>query len=340
VSNTRVLVLMHEALIPDITIPEESFDRDKCPHITEYDVVKTLTDLGNEVLPLGVISDLRKIRNTIDEFKPHIVFNLLEEFDGEAVFDQNVVSYLELLRIPYTGCNPRGLMIGRDKSLSKKILTYHDIPTPSFYVFPKSKKTKKPDSLEFPLIVKCLSEEASLGISQASVVHNEEKLMERVQYINQKLGVDAIAEQFIAGREFFLGILGNHQLKPLPVWELQFENSSKPNKEFYSNRAKFNKEYRQRKGVKTHKADISQELEEKMAKIGRTTYQALELNGYARIDMRMDQKGKVYVIEANPNPDISREDEFAESAKHNNIDYPTLLSKILSLAKSWHNYEN
>ena len=331
---------MHTALVPDISIPEDSIDREKCLFITEYDVVKTLTEIGHEVRALGVISDLRKIRDTIEEFKPHIVFNLLEEFDGEAVFDQNVVSYLELLRIPYTGCNPRGLMLGRDKSLSKKILTYHEISTPEFYVFPKSNKTKCPENIKFPLIVKCLSEEASLGISKASVVHNQEKLMERVHYINQKLGVDAIAEEFIEGKEFFVGILGNHQLRPLPIWELQFENSPDPDKEFYSNRAKFNKEYRQRKGVKTCKADITKELEEKIMSIGRKTYQALELNGYARIDLRMSLDGEVYVIEANPNPDISREDEFALSAKYIKMDYPTLLSKILSLAKSWHNYEN
>jgi D-alanine-D-alanine ligase len=331
---------MHKTLVPDISIPEKSIDRDTCLHITEYDVVKTLTEIGHEVRSLGVISDLKKIRDTIEEFRPHIVFNLLEEFDGEAVFDQNVVSYLELLRVPYTGCNPRGLILGRDKSLSKKILAYHNISTPAFYVFPKSKRTKCPENIHYPIIVKCLSEEASLGISKASVVHNEEKLMERVMYINQKLGVDAIAEEFIEGKEFFVGILGNHQLRTLPIWELQFENSSDPNKEFYSNRAKFNKEYRQRKGVKTCKADISKELEEKIMSLGRKTYQALELNGYARIDMRMGLDDEIFVIEANPNPDISKEDEFALSAKHIQIDYPTLLSKILSLAKSWHHYEN
>lgn len=335
----RVLVLMHEALVPDLSIPEKEIDRIECPFVTEYDVVKTLIKLGHEVLPLGVISDLKKIRNTIDEFKPHIVFNLLEEFDGEAVFDQNVVSYLELLRVPYTGCNPRGLILGRDKSISKKLLTYHDIKTPLFWVFPKSKKTSIPADIEYPVIVKCLNEEASFGIAQASLVNNEEKLRERVDYINKKLEVDAIVEQFIEGREFFVGVIGNYQLKALPVWELQFEKSDSPSKEFYSNRAKFNSDYRKRKGIKTSKAKISNELEDRMQDLAKKTYQALELNGYARVDLRMNEKEEIYVIEANPNPDISKEDEFASSAKSEKTDYQSLLAKILSLAKSWHAYE-
>ena len=331
---------MHKDLVPDITLSEEEIDREDCPFITEYDVVKTLTELGHEVLPLGVISDLKLIRENIDTFRPQIVFNLLEEFDGEAVFDQNVVSYLELLRVPYTGCNPRGLILSRDKSLSKKILTYHKIPTPNFLVFQKSKKNKIPENLNYPLIVKCLSEEASYGISQASLVHNEEKLLERVDYLNRKLGADAIVEEFVEGKEFFIGIFGNHNLSSLPVWELVFENSENPDKEFYSNRAKFNKKYRERKGVKTVKAKLTPALEDKIVKIARDTYQALEINGYARIDLRMTQDETVYVIEANPNPDISKEDEFALSAKYSDMNYKTLLTKILSLAKSWHNYEN
>ncbi|TNF00260.1 MAG: D-alanine--D-alanine ligase, partial [Deltaproteobacteria bacterium] len=172
----RILVIMHKDLVPPDDVDPKKLDPFTTTYLTEADVIYTLKSLGHEVKAIGIISDLVPLREAIEVFKPHIVFNLLEEFDGEAVFDQNVVSYLELLRVPYTGNNPRGLIFARDKALTKKILTYHRIKTPKFHVFPKNKKTKRPSQLNFPLIVKCLDEEASLGISQASVVHNDEKL--------------------------------------------------------------------------------------------------------------------------------------------------------------------
>ena len=155
----RILVLMHKDLIP----PEQlnGHDLNTVEWKTEYDIVSTLRKLGHEVTPLGVKSDLEVIRGAVEELKPHIAFNLLEEFDGVAVYDQNVVSYLELLRVPYTGCNPRGLMLSRDKALSKQVMSYHRIPYPEFMVVPIHRMVRRPKWLEFPLIVKSVSEEAS-----------------------------------------------------------------------------------------------------------------------------------------------------------------------------------
>jgi D-alanine-D-alanine ligase len=326
---------MHKDLVPPLELSEKEFDRNEVPWITEWDVIKGLESLGHTAIPVGVISDLKVIKDAIDEYSPNLVFNLLEEFDGEVLLDQNVVSYLELLRVPYTGCNPRGLMLARDKALTKKILLYHRIKTPRFQVFPKNKKTKKNKQLNFPLIVKCLTEEASLAISKASVVNSEEKLLERVKYINQKIGVDAIVEEFVEGREFYVGVMGNYKLKTLPVWELKFENVEKPEKEFYSNRAKWNTSYRKRKGIKTGLANLSNEKINVINKLCKRTYKQLNLNGYSRVDLRMTNDGEVYVIEVNPNPCISRVDEFADSAKHIKIEYKDLLNEILKLAKNW-----
>lgn len=331
----RIIVMMHETLIPPDEVNEKEVDWPNTPWETEYDVCKALEKNGHTVLKLGVVSDLKKIRDTIEEFKPHIVFNLLEEFDGEAIYDQNVVSYLELLKVPYTGCNPRGLILARDKALTKKILNYHRVKTPQFWVFPKNRPRKIAKKINYPVIVKCLNEEASLGISQASLVHNDEKLMERVRYIHQNLQVDAIAEEFIEGREMYIGVIGNHRIKALPVWELFFKNSETPSKEFYSSRAKFNDKYRVKKGIDTQKAKISQELEKKIHKICKKTYRVLDLNGYARIDIRMTEDEKIYVLEANPNPDISELDEFAESARFLKIKYPELLDQIIRLGLNW-----
>lgn len=326
---------MHHTLIPPNEVIEEEVNWPEVDWETEYDVCHNLKKLGHEVLPLGVESDLKKIGEAIENFKPHIVFNLLEEFDGEAIFDQNVVSYLELLGVPYTGTNPRGLMLARDEALSKKILSFHRIKTPKFWAFPRGRRKKMPKNFKFPLFVKCLNEEASLGISKASLVHSEEKLWERVDYIHQSLQVDAIAEEFIIGREMYVGAMGNNRLTPLPVWELFFKNSEDPAKEFYSSRAKFNDKYRQRKGIDTNKADISKELEQKIHNICKKTYRALDLNGYARIDLRLSDENEIYVIEANPNPNIAELDEFASSALYAKIKYPALLEKLIDFGIKW-----
>lgn len=328
-------MLVHPDLIPPEDIKKSEIDPEFTQWITEYDVLTTMKNNDHKVEILGVAENLSVIKDKINEFKPNIVFNLLEEFQGEAIFDQNVVSYLELLGMPYTGSNPKGLMIGRDKALSKKILAFHKIHTPKFQVFPRNKPRKKIFIKSFPLIVKCLTEEASLGISQASIVHNEEKLRERVQFIHEKYKADAIAEQFIEGREFFVGIIGNYALEALPVWELKFEQADEPGKEFYTSNAKFNDEYRKRKGISTGKAKISEDLELELQKVAKKAYKCLGLSGYARMDMRVDDLGKIYVLEVNPNPDISEADDFAQSAKKRGYTYGELLNKIIKLGYKW-----
>src|SRR4051812_23504543 len=188
----------------------------------EYDVIETLREQGHEVKVLGVHDDLTGIRPTAGFFDPHIVLNLMEAFAGVTTFDQNVVSYLELLRLPYTGCNPRGLILARDKALSKKLLAYHRIPVPEFTVVSVGRKVVLPKRLRFPMIVKSLFFEASAGISQASVVENPEQLAKRVTFIHDNLGTAAIVEQFIDGRELYVGVVGNGRLDVFPVWEMSF----------------------------------------------------------------------------------------------------------------------
>ncbi len=331
----RIVVLMHADLIPPPDIKEGAFDPDVEEWTTEFDVVKGLKKAGFEVDVLGVRDDLDVIRQHIASFQPDCVFNLLEEFNGIPEYDQNVVSYLELLGIPYTGSNPRGLILGRDKAIAKKIFNFHGIKTPHFDVFPVGKSIKRPAHLSYPMIVKCLNEEASLGLSQASVVHSDKKLIERVVYLHEKLNADAIVEEFIAGKEYFVGIMGNKRLKALPVMELHYANIDRPEREIYSQRAKWNKAYRKRKGIVARPALIDDLLAKKIKQIAHKTFKALELSGYARIDMRVDQRGQVFVIEANPNPNIARIDEFADSARAAGMHYDELLSKIISLGIQW-----
>src|SRR6476659_4703159 len=223
VNKLRVVALVHRHLMPPDTI-EEGTDITAAPWRTEYDVVSTLTAMGHEVRALAIHDDLGELRRASEEWKPHISFNLLEGFDDITIFDQNVVSHLELLKLSYTGCNPRGLLLARDKSLSKKLLAYHRIPVPEFEVFRIGRPIRRPKRLNFPLMVKSLTQEASIGISQASVVDTDEKLKERVTFIHESIGTSAIVERYIDGRELYVGILGNQVLQSLPVWELFFTN--------------------------------------------------------------------------------------------------------------------
>src|SRR5262249_47371403 len=219
----RVLVLVHPDLVPPDSLKGHS-EQEINNWKTEYDVVSTLRAAGHQVRPLGVEDELKPIRDEIESWKPNVVFNLLEQFHGEAVYDQNVASYLELLRMPYTGCNPRGLVLARGKDLSKKLLIYHRIPLPEFAVFPLRRKIRRPPRLTFPLIVKSLNEDASWGISQASVVNGDEKPPERGGFTQEGIGPAAIAEQYMEGRELYVGILGNERLRVFPIWELDFGN--------------------------------------------------------------------------------------------------------------------
>jgi len=329
----RVLVLMHEDLVPPDDISGLA-DQEVMPFATEYDVVTAMSWLGHEAIKLGVHDELAPLRRALREIEPHVVFNLLEEFHGEAVFDQHMVSYLELQRAAYTGCNPRGLVLGRDKALSKKILHYHRIRCPRFSVFALGRRVRRPAKLSFPLIVKSLVEEGSTGISEASVVHNDEKLQERVAFIHRTVGTDAIAEEFIDGREVYAGVLGNHRLTVLPPWELKIEKLRSDAPRIATRRVKFDIEYQEKHGVEIGPAHFDEALTARYQSVAKRIYRVLGLSGYARIDFRLTPGGELYFLEANPNPDIARGEEFSSAAKAAGLDYEPLMQKLLNLGIS------
>ena len=329
--KTRVLVLLHPEQVPPDSIKGYS-EQDIIAFKTGYDIVNTLRKARHEVRVLGVQHELRPIRAEIDAFQPDIVFNLLEEFHGEPAYDQNVASYLELIRIPYTGCNPRGLMLSRGKDLSKKLLHYHRIPVPAFAVFPMRKKIQRPARLPFPLIIKSLSEDASLGIAQKSIVDSDDKLQERVTFIHDRVGTAAIAEQYIDGRELYVGVVGNDRLRVLPVWELEFTDLPAGALPIATERVKHNIEYQKRRGVMQGPAeDLSPALDAKIRDTVKRICRILELDGYARIDFRLSKDGVPYFIEANPNPEIAESEELAQSAQFDGLEYADLLNRILAL---------
>src|SRR5713226_7891206 len=296
VNKLRVLALVHRHLIPPEKV-EEGTDITSAPWRTEYDVISTLAAMGHEVKALGVHDDLGEIRRLATEWKPHIAFNLLEGFDDITIFDQNVVSHLELLKLSYTGCNPRGLLLARDKSLSKKLLAYHRIRVPEFEVFRAGRPIRRPKRLTFPLMVKSLTEEASIGISQASVVDSDEKLKERVAFVHESIGTAASVEQYIEGRELYVGLLGNQTLQAMPIWELFFTNMPDGAKRIATDRVKWSVKYQKKYGIDSGPAsDLADSQSEHIQHLCKRAYRALELSGYARIDLRLDEAGHAWII--------------------------------------------
>ena len=332
----RILVLTHPDLAPPDDLAslstKEAFDRK-----TEIGVITNLRLLGHDVHVLGVQWELRPIREAVDTLKPDIVFNLLEEFHGETTYDHNVVGYLELLKVPYTGCNPRGMMLSRGKALSKKLLAYHRIRVPDFAVFPIGRKVRRPRHLAFPLIVKSLIEHSSTGISQASVVDSDEKLAERVRFVHERIGTDAIAEQFIEGREVYVSVLGAQRLVAFTPWEL-IVAKGQPNEPLIATaRAKHDPEYQEKKGIIIRAVrELHPDIEERLLHDSKRIYRILELSGYARIDFRIDAEGRTFFLEANPNPDIAELEEFASAAAFDDLPYPKLLERILRLGLREH----
>ncbi len=299
----------------------------------EYDVLAALETGGHEAVPLEVSYDLNRIREAIEEHKPHIVFNMLEDFHGNVIFDQNVVAYLELLKMPYTGCNPRGLVLSRDKALTKKICTYHRIPTPKFAVYARGRKvTRVKKGLTFPLIVKSLLEDASVGISQASVVHDLEQLAKRVAFIHESVGDDAIVEEFIEGRELYMGVLGNLRLDTFPLWELDLGELPEGAPRIATERIKWNLKYQEKYKINSGLAkDVPDGVPERIARLSKRVFRLLGLSGYARLDWRMRADGRVYLLEANANPDLSRDEDLALSAEAYGLTYEALVQRIVNL---------
>ncbi len=331
----RILVLVHETLVPPESLRGIS-EHESAEYQTEFDVTSRLRRMGHDVRPVGIGDSLTELRSIIQDWKPHVCFNLLEEFGGIVTYDQHVVAYLELLRQPYTGCNPRGMMLSRDKVLSKQILTYHRIPTPQFAVFRRGAAIRIGARLRYPLFVKSATEDASLGISQASIVEDATRLKERIEFIHGHTQSDALVEEYIEGRELYVGVLGNDRLRTLTPWEFIFGESRPGVAAIATRKAKWDWDYQERHGITSGKAEnLPPGLAERLDRLARRIYRALHMSGYARMDFRVREDGTPYVLEANANPNLELEEDFAYAALHDGIKYPQLLQRIISLGISY-----
>jgi D-alanine-D-alanine ligase len=326
----RVLMLVHYTLVPPDDIAPDDTSIEKFQ--TEYDVKSAMLRIGHEVKVIGIYDDLGPIRKAVEEWQPHIVFNLLEDFAGNSAFDYYMVSYLEMLKMPYTGCNPRGLLLSRDKALSKKLMTYHHINVPDFQVFPHGKKAGRLRRLPFPMIVKSLIEEGSVGIAQASYVENEEQLRERVTLLQEKTSGDVIAEQYIPGRELYITVLGNRRLEVLPFRELVFDKVDEGLPRMATYKVKWDYDYRERWGIDyVFARNLPGGMSERIIKLCKRAFRILDLNGYARFDLRLTPEAELFILEANPNQAIASNEESAFAAEKAGYSYEELIQHILNL---------
>lgn len=332
---SRVLILVGKGILPPRSLDGLS-DQEIAQWKMEYDVMQALEDRGHTVHFLDVSHDLTRIRTAIEEHKPGIVFNLLEDFLDQPTFDAHVVAYLELLEMRYTGCNPRGLLLSRDKALTKKICAYHRVAVPRFAVFRRGRRARAAHHLEFPVIVKALVEDASRGISQASVVGNQEQLARRVEFIHEQIHDDAIAEEYIEGRELYLGMLGNERLTAFPLLELDLDRLPEGVPRIATARMKWDLKYQAKHQVFTHfPKDLPEGFQDRAARLGKRIYRMLGLTGYARLDFRLRADGRLFLLEANANPDLSCDEDFGEAAEAAGLPYPTLIQRILGLGRRY-----
>ena len=300
---------------------------------SEYDVITTLEKLGHQTRVLSDVSEVGDIRMALKAYEPQVVFNLLEEFRGEGIYVPYVLGYLELGRLPFTGCNPYGLVVCDNKSLLKKILRYHRIPVPESAIFARGRAGRRlPRRLKYPVIVKSASMHGSVGIAQASVVTSDEKLSERVEFIHDHVQTDAIVEEYIEGRELYAGVLGNRRLQVFRVWEMTFGNLPDGTRPIATGRVKWDEDYQKKLKIKTAAAkDLPEGIEARIQRYCKKAYKALGMSGYARMDFRLADDGRLFLLEPNPNPDLNKEEDFARAAKAAGIEYADLLQRIVTL---------
>jgi D-alanine-D-alanine ligase len=299
---------------------------------TEANVMAALKELGHIPEHLAIYDDVDLVRQKMESFQPDVLFNLVEQFKNNPGFDQNIVSLLEMQEVPFTGCGSTGLTLCKHKGISKKILGHHGIPTPNFVVIPRGQRIGGPGKLKLPILVKPVKEEASYGISRASFVETDEQFRDRIAFIHEKYKSDAIAEEYIEGRELYVSIMGNTRLTVFPMRELIFREVPPNEPRIATYKAKWDEKYRKRWGLKGQFAEnLDPTLVKEIEKMCKDIYRLLTIDGYARIDLRLTAQNKPYFIEANPNPHLAADEDFAQSATKAGIKYPQLIQAIIRL---------
>jgi D-alanine-D-alanine ligase len=304
---------------------------------TEYDIVvrqviRALRRQGHQVSVLGVHSDVKRLVAGLSRRKPDLIFNLVEMFAENIFGDMAMEGFLDLLGLKYTGVGPGESYLTQDKALSKKLLAFHGILYPRFAVFARDADFETGGNLRMPLFVKPLRADASIGIHRKSLVNDMKSLMRRVAAIHDELGDSALAEEFIEGREFYVGVLGNSDPMALPPIELDFSGLPEGAPHVMDSKAKWDDESVEYKGTKSVLADLPDELRARLQKVSVDAYRALRVRDYGRVDLRLTDTGDIYVLEVNASCYLAKDSEFAMAAAAAGIPYPALIQRIVDLA--------
>jgi D-alanine-D-alanine ligase len=303
-----------------------------------YDVVvdqvaAALRKQKHRVSIFGVYNDLRKFVSGFSRRKPDIVFNLVETFGDYVSGDSAVAGVMDLLGLRYTGGGPGELYLRQDKGLAKKVLAFEkDILYPHFAIFSKDADFETAGNLRMPLFVKPLTADASIGIDGESLVNDTTSLMKRVLMIHEKVKDSALVEEYIEGREFYVGVLGNREPVAFPPVEMDFSGLPEGIPHVAGTKAKWKKNSVEYKGTKSVLADIPDELRAKLQKSAIDAYRALRVRDYGRVDLRLTESGEIYVIEVNASCYLEAESEFAMAAQAMGIEFPELVQRIVDLA--------
>jgi D-alanine-D-alanine ligase len=303
----------------------------------EFDVARALIQKGHHVRMFGFRDNPEQLIAGLRAEPADVVFNLAERFRGESALDYTVAAVLEMLGLPYTGASSEGLMLARDKALTKKVFAYQGIRIPHFMVCPLRGQIQRPSDLRFPLIVKPLDEDASVGIAQSSVVRDDDALKERVTFIHERIKTDAIVEEFIAGRELYIGVMGNDAPVSFPPIEMVFGNDSTAESRIATFKAKWSVRYRESRGIQNEIAkNLSDEVRQRLAEVSMRAYQAAGLRDYGRIDVRLAHDDAIYIVEANPNPYLADGEDLAWAAEEAGHVYPDFIEQIAEMAIERH----
>jgi D-alanine-D-alanine ligase len=313
---------------PNETFSAEMLKQEQRP--TEANVLECLQRLGHDIETLAVFDNVAHIVEKLRAYAPDVVFNLTESFHHDRSHEPNIPALLELMKVRYTGSGPDALLLCKDKALAKKVLAYHRVRSPYFVVSQRSSPLRSVKRFTYPAFVKPVGEESSDGISKASFVRDEKEAIERVRFLHQRFECDVLIEEYIEGRELYVSVLGTKRLTVFPPREIFFEHVPDDAPKFATYHAKWNESYRKKWGITNGPAkELPPEIDKELRKLARNVYRWLKIRGFGRLDVRLTPKGELFVIEANPNPSLTQDEDFAQSAASAGMNYDALIQAIL-----------
>lgn len=330
--KTLKILALFDAVRPTTLDQDLSAELRTADWKTEAAVLAALRELGHAHETLALFDDMDLLRQKLQTFRPDVIFNLADQFRNDRALDQHIAAYLAMHGLPFTGCGPLALALCKNKAIAKRLVASHGIRTARFVTIPRDQRRLEPPRLAFPLIVKPLREEASYGISGASFVRTPVQYGARVRYLQERTGDDILVEEYVDGREIYVSLIGRRHPQVCPIRELVFGNLPPGAPRIATYQAKWDLAYRRRRGVESRfVTDLAPAVIRRIAAASRTIYRALEIDGYARLDLRLTADNEIVFIEANPNPMLAPEEDFAQSAMRTGLTYPQLIDRIARL---------